>query len=161
MGCSESKEKPPEPKLRKREQSKTPAAKIVLLGEAGVGKSSICQRYINNHVSEYYEVTIGGAYMQKEVMTSIGQKITLHIWDTGGEERYKAMAPLYYRDAHAVLLVYDITNKRTFKMLNYWIRELEDRVQTEGLVIVCAGNKCDLAAKAVEDRKSTRLNSSH
>lgn len=97
MGCTGG--KPQGQQGLNTKKNKSLAAKVVLLGDAGVGKSSICQRYINNTISENYEVTIGGAYLQKEVTLSNGKVMKLHIWDTGGEERYRAMAPLYYRDA--------------------------------------------------------------
>jgi GTPase SAR1 family protein len=130
MGCADSKEKrsTADLKIKKKEStSKALGVKIVLLGDAGVGKSSICQRYINNSISDNYEVTIGGAYLQKEVALDSGQKIKLHIWDTGGEERYRAMAPLYYRDAQAALLVY---------------------------VLIIAGNKSDLPGKRVTEEQA-------
>lgn len=84
--------------------------KIVLLGDATVGKSSIAQRFCKDVFEEVYEVTIGGAYLQKSLTLKNGKKIKIHLWDTGGAERFKAMAPLYYRDAVGALLVYDVSN---------------------------------------------------
>jgi len=153
MGCSDSKDsKSQDLKLKKKEgNTKALGVKIVLLGDAGVGKSSLCQRYINNTISDNYEVTIGGAYLQKEVTLDSGFKIKLHIWDTGGEERYRAMAPLYYRDAQAALLVYDVNDSRTFQSLDYWVRELDEKVRDENMVLIIAGNKCDLPGRKVKE----------
>jgi len=162
MGCSDSKAKNNDPKLKRRgENGKSLAAKVVLLGDAGVGKSSICQRYINNTISSTYEVTIGGAYLQKEVAIGTGQRIKLHIWDTGGEERYKAMAPLYYRDAQAALLVYDVTDARTFQSLDYWVRELDEKIRDDNMVLIVAGNKADLPTKRITKDQAQSFATSH
>ncbi len=71
----------------------------------------------------------------------------MHLWDTGGEERFRAMAPLYYRDANAAILVFDVTDPKSFKSIEYWHKELDSLVKNEGLVLVLAGNKCDLPEK--------------
>lgn len=89
-------------------------------------------------------MTIGGVYHRKEVPLSKGGSITLHLWDTGGEERFRAMAPLYYRDANAAVLVYDVQDPKSLDSLNYWLKELNDKVKSEGMVLCCAGNKCDV-----------------
>ncbi len=75
-----------------------------------------------------------------------GGQLTLHLWDTGGEERFRAMAPLYYRDANAAVLVYDVQEAKSFESLNFWLKELDEKVKQEGLVLACAGNKCDADA---------------
>ena len=150
MGCAESREKKPQgSRLQVKTSVKAVAVKIVLLGDAGVGKSSICQRYINNKISDKHEITIGGAYLEKEVTLDNGQKLLLHIWDTSGEERFRAMASLHYRDTQAALLVYDVTDVRTFQSLDYWVRELDEKVRDENMIVVMTGNKSDLPDRRV------------
>ena len=84
-----------------------------MLGDSGVGKSSIAQRYCRNTFTENYDVTIGGAYMQQTV--NIGSTIVkLHIWDTGGSDRFRSLVSMYYRDAVAAIICYDLTNERSF-----------------------------------------------
>lgn len=150
MGCaqSDSQKNDPSGKLRVGEQkAQTIDCKAVFLGDAGVGKSSIGQRFVSNKFSTNYEVTIGGAYMEQRVQLDSGNYLKFHLWDTGGEERFRAMTPLYYRDASAAILVYDITEMASFQSLSYWIKELDEKVKKDNMVLVLAGNKCDMNEK--------------
>ena len=120
-------------------------AKLVLLGDSGVGKSSLALRYCQGRFSPFHEVTIGAAFLQQHVRLQNGQQLKLHIWDTGGQERFRAMAPLYYRDAIGGLIVYDVTDPNSFESVRYWVNEL----RTKGPPKVClavVGNKCDCEA---------------
>jgi small GTP-binding protein len=127
-----------------KDQSKPIEAKIVLLGDQNVGKSSIAQRYCKNLFTGQHVATIGGAYLQQKVILNNGVTIKYHIWDTGGQERFRSMANLYYRDASAAILTYDVTNEKTFESLNYWVEELKYKCDEEKLVLCLAGNKCDV-----------------
>ena len=80
--------------------------KVVLLGDSGVGKSSIATRFSKDTFKEDYEVTIGGSYFQSQVAISSGAIVKLHIWDTGGAERFRSMAHIYYKDAASAIFVY-------------------------------------------------------
>lgn len=133
-----------------KEQAKPIEAKIVLLGDQNVGKSSIAQRYCKNLFTGQHVATIGGAYLQQKVILNNGVTIKYHIWDTGGQERFRSMASLYYRDASAAILTYDITNEKTFESLNFWVEELKYKCDQEKLVLCLAGNKCDVEGN---DRK--------
>lgn len=118
--------------------------KCVLLGDAAVGKSSITGRYLRNQFNDVYDVTFGGVYNKKEVALKSGEKAFLHVWDTGGEERYRAMAPLYYRDAALALLVCSVDSTASLESLRYWMEELEEKRTKDSMIIVVAANKCDL-----------------
>lgn len=126
-----------------KDENKPLEAKIVLLGDQNVGKSSISQRFCKNLFTGQYVVTIGGAYLQQKLVLNNGQVIKFHIWDTGGQERFRSMANLYYQDAAAAILTYDVTNDKTFDSLNYWINELQNKVDQDKIVLCLAGNKCD------------------
>ena len=115
-----------------------------MYGEQNVGKSSIAQRFCNNIFTGQHVATIGGAYQQQKVVLSNGQTIKYHIWDTGGQERFRSMGNLYYKDASAAILTYDITNEKTLEALNYWINELTSKCNPEKMVICLVGNKCDV-----------------
>ena len=110
--------------------------KLVFLGDTSVGKSSVITRKVKNVFDEYLEPTIGAAFLS----TSIDQ-ITLQIWDTAGQERYRSLAPMYYRGAHAAVIVYDITNYDSFKGASYWVRELYKNNSKS--IIFLVGNKID------------------
>jgi small GTP-binding protein len=127
-----------------KDSSKPIEAKIVLLGDQSVGKSSIAQRYCKNQFTGAHVATIGGAYLQQKVILNNGVAIKYHIWDTGGQERFRSMLGMYYRDSAAAILTFDVTYEKTFESLNYWIDELKYKCDQEKLVLCLAGNKCDV-----------------
>lgn len=121
--------------------------KVVLLGDSGVGKSSVMLRFIINNFRLDTSSTIGASFMSK-VMQLGERSIKFNIWDTAGQERYHSLARMYLRDADSAILIYDITNKESFKSLKTWHNELKEIVKAELVVAVC-GNKEDL----VEDEE--------
>ena len=139
---------------KEEEKTKILEAKIVLLGDVSVGKTSIASRYCKNSFNEHHINTIGGAYQQQKVVLSNGAMIKLHIWDTSGQERFRAMTNLYYRDAQVAILTYDITNESTFASIDFWIQELKYKVENENMILCLVGNKCDVNQ---EDRKITNF----
>ena len=139
---------------KEEEKTKILEAKIVLLGDVNVGKTSIASRYCKNSFNEHHINTIGGAYQQQKVVLSNGAMIKLHIWDTSGQERFRAMTNLYYRDAQVAILTYDITNESTFDSIDFWIQELKYKVEKEKMILCLVGNKCDVNQ---EDRKITNF----
>ncbi|XP_064466458.1 ras-related protein Rab-22A-like [Ornithodoros turicata] len=120
----------------------TQDVKLCLLGNSGVGKSSIVQRFVYNTFNPAAESTIGASFMMKTLM--LGDAVfKFNIWDTAGQERYRALAPMYYRGAAAAIIVYDITSMESFNAVKTWVKEL----QTHGdynVALGIAGNKCDL-----------------
>jgi len=153
MGCSNNKtettKKTDEGKLRIKGVQKTQEAKefeikICLLGDIAVGKTSIASRFCKNSYTDNYINTIGGAYQQQNLVLSNGAKMKLHIWDTSGQDRFRSMTNLYYRDAQAAILTYDVTNPQSLESLNYWLSELKDKVDQENMLLCLAGNKNDV-----------------
>ena len=126
------------------EKTKIIEAKIVLLGDVNVGKTSIASRYCKNSFNDHHINTIGGAYQQQKVVLGNGSMVKLHIWDTSGQERFRAMTNLYYRDAQVAIITYDITNESTFSSIDFWIQELKYKVENDNMILCLVGNKCDV-----------------
>ena len=141
------------------QKSQTLEAKIVLLGDINVCKTSIASRYCKNTFNEHHINTIGGAYLQQKIVLSNGVSIKLHIWDTSGQERFRTMTNLYYHDAQAAILTYDVTNEESLKSLDYWINELKGKVETDNMILILAGNKCDVSdeERKVDMRKGMQV----
>ena len=115
--------------------------KVVILGDSGVGKTSFTLRYTQNEYNKYQESTIGAAFSTK-VIEDNGDFIKFEIWDTAGQERYESLAPMYYRGAKVAIVMFDITQQKTFVKAQKWISELYET--TDNIIIVLAGNKYDL-----------------
>ena len=124
-------------------KNKTPIpCKIILVGESGVGKTSIISRYLNRY-QEKTELTLG-AYFSNKIIIVDGYKINLEIWDTAGQEQYRSINNIFYKDAYICLMVYDITNKYTFNCIkDYWYEAVNENGML-GIIFGIAGNKNDL-----------------
>lgn len=121
-------------------------AKLVLLGDSGVGKSSLSLRFCQGRFPSFHEVTIGAAFLQQSVRLRDGGQVKLSIWDTGGQERFRSMSSLYYRDTAGAILVYDCTDPSSFESVKYWVDELRSKGPAN-VVIAVAGNKADSSAE--------------
>ncbi|KAG9094360.1 hypothetical protein FRC06_010885 [Ceratobasidium sp. 370] len=119
-------------------------AKVVIMGSAGVGKTSLVTRYVEERFAPQTTTTTGAFFHSKKV-TVDGTKVRLQIWDTAGQERFRSMAPMYYRGASAAILVYDITSASSFDDVKVWIDELKRNCDPD-LLIFIVGAKADLAA---------------
>lgn len=135
-------------KLR-QDEAKILETKVVILGHTGVGKTSMVYRYIRGQFVGNTTATIGAAFMKKDVQIN-GWNVVLQIWDTAGQERFRSMAPMYYRNAHAAILVYDATSPESFEKVAGWVSELQLHANNDILMILCA-NKSDLRDSAPEN----------
>lgn len=125
--------------------------KIILLGDIAVGKTSILSRFCTNTYSSDYKCSIGVEFKVKSLNVDQSTIADLKIWDTCGDERFRAVTRQYYKESKGVILVFDLTNKESFKKLDFWIEDV--RVNSpEEASIVLVGNKSDL----VDQRKITQ-----
>ena len=127
---------------------KPPNCKVVLLGDSGVGKTCIISRYISGQFDENSASTNGASYASKNVeYPELGKNLMLDIWDTAGQEKYKALTKFFYKDASVAILVYDITSKLSFDNIkDYWYKQIQENGE-KNVVLGIAGNKCDLYEK--------------
>jgi small GTP-binding protein len=104
------------------------SCKVVLIGEAGVGKTSIINRYINNTFSTNSMSTTGASFAAKTMYFENHDKyVKFEVWDTAGQEKYRSLIKIFYKDASVAVLVYDITRKQSFEEIkNYWVSQLKE-----------------------------------
>ena len=120
-------------------------AKVVVIGDSGVGKTSLIQVFENNKFNQMFKPTIGADFSNKELVMG-DRMVTLQIWDTAGQERFQSLGSAFYRGADCCVLVYDITNAQSFGSLLNWKASFmtkSDPREPETLPFLCIGNKID------------------
>lgn len=120
--------------------------KILLLGDSGVGKSSILLRFSEDQFYENQGATIGVDFKVK-FMEVLGTKFKIAIWDTAGQERFRTITSSYYKDAQGTFLIFDISRRDTFQSLTRWISELKSNANNDDMVLILVGNKIDLESQ--------------
>lgn len=115
--------------------------KVVVIGDCGVGKTCVVQRFKAGTYVERHGNTIGVDFAMKEVSVD-NKRIKLQIWDTAGQERFRTITQSYYRSAHGVLIVYDITKRSSFVSVQRWMDEVR-RYTASNVLVMMIGNKCD------------------
>ncbi|EFP77609.2 hypothetical protein PGT21_019087 [Puccinia graminis f. sp. tritici] len=133
--------------------------KLVLLGEAAVGKSSVVLRFVQNDFQENKEPTIGAAFLTQKCRLE-DKIIKFEIWDTAGQERFHSLAPMYYRNAQAAIVAYDITKSSSLDKAKSWVKELQ-RQGHANIVIALIGNKLDLVQSDADQSASNGSSSSN
>ncbi|CAI2376675.1 unnamed protein product [Moneuplotes crassus] len=116
--------------------------KILLIGNSGVGKSSLLLRFADDTFTDNFMPTIGVDFKIRTLEVD-GRTIKLQIWDTAGQERFKTITSSYYKGAHGIIVVYDITDKESFKNIDNWMTEVEKHA-SENVSRILVGNKCDM-----------------
>jgi len=141
--------------------------KIILIGNSGVGKSSLNYWFMHEKPIPVSCPTIGAAFFIKSI-THNDKKIKLNIWDTAGQERFRSLVKMYYKDTASCICVFDVTNKESFNSLQYWINDYRQNNKNDSSRIIIIGNKCDIdkslwtvteneVAKFAEDNKCKHI----
>ncbi|KAI2659559.1 Ras-related protein rab7 [Labeo rohita] len=145
-----------EPKSTRMASRKKVLLKVIILGDSGVGKTSLMNQYVNKKFSNQYKATIGADFLTKEVMVD-DRLVTMQIWDTAGQERFQSLGVAFYRGADCCVLVYDVTAPNTFKTLDSWRDEFLIQASPrdpENFPFVVLGNKIDLENRQVTTKRA-------
>ena len=126
--------------------------KIILLGDNPVGKTSILLRYVDRIFREIYLITIGFDQRLKSIILKNGKSIKLQIWDTAGQDRFRAITKNYYKGAHGIILIYDVTYRNTFESIRNWISIISQEA-SEKITIYLVANKIDLENERKVERE--------
>jgi len=119
--------------------------KLLLIGDSGVGKTCVLFRFSEDAFNSTFISTIGIDFKIRTIELD-GKKIKLQIWDTAGQERFRTITTAYYRGAMGIMLVYDITNDKSFENIKNWIRNIEEHASSDVEKMIL-GNKCDMNEK--------------
>jgi len=120
--------------------------KLLIIGDSGVGKSSLLLRFADNTFSGSYITTIGVDFKIRTINVD-GERVKLQIWDTAGQERFRTITSTYYRGTHGVIVVYDVCNADTFQNVKRWLHEIEQNCDVVNKILV--GNKNDDPSRKV------------
>eukprot|EP00029_Vermamoeba_vermiformis_P005447 TRINITY_DN1896_c0_g1_i2.p1 TRINITY_DN1896_c0_g1~~TRINITY_DN1896_c0_g1_i2.p1 ORF type:complete len:255 (-),score=30.73 TRINITY_DN1896_c0_g1_i2:78-842(-) len=148
IAAADNNSNPLQNSLNKSSQTLSPSknlieSKVVLLGDTGVGKTSIAMRFAENQFNLRTNSSVGASFISRSLQVD-DVSVKLRLWDTAGQERFRALAPMYYRGAAAAVLCYDITSKSSFDKVITWVEELQRNIQGE-ILLTIVGNKSDRA----------------
>ena len=130
--------------------------KILLLGDWSVGKTCFLMRYTENTFTEIHLSTIGIDYKLKNLTLDNGDVIKVQIWDTAGQERYKSITKSYIKGANGIILIYDVTNPKSFEGIQNWVKQIKDQAPSKMCVSLVA-NKIDVEGRVVTTEQGAKL----
>ena len=128
----------------------------MILGDSGVGKTSILYRYIYDKFDSSNLPTLGASFKSRVLQIPNEGDIKLNLWDTAGQEKFKSLTRMYYQDAEAAIIVYDTTFRESFDSAKNWIKDLKENANIPDIIIAIVGNKCDLT-----DKQEVNLEEAH
>ena len=130
--------------------------KILLLGDWSVGKTCFLMRYTENTFTDIHLSTVGIDYKLKNVKLENGEKIKIQIWDTAGQDRYKSITKSYVRGANGIILIYDVSKRKTFEGIENWVKQIKEQVSSR-VVVGLVANKIDVEVRDVTTEEGKKL----
>lgn len=121
--------------------------RLIVIGDSTVGKSCLIRRFTEGRFAQVSDPTVGVDFFSRLVEIEPGKRVKLQIWDTAGQERFRSITRAYYRNSVGGLLLFDITNRRSFQNVHNWLEEAQSHVQPHNIVFLLVGHKCDLEAQ--------------
>ncbi|CAP33591.1 Protein CBR-RAB-18 [Caenorhabditis briggsae] len=134
--------------------------KILIIGESGVGKSSLMLRFVDDVFDPEQAATIGVDFRVTS-MTIDGNRVKLAIWDTAGQERFRTLTPSYYRGAQGVICVYDVTSRSSFEKLKHWMTEVDTYCTNDNVIKMMVANKIDMPNRTVTREEGLKFAKRH
>ena len=141
-------------------ETKEHVYKILLLGDSSVGKTCFLKRYTDNTFQDAYLSTIGFDFKFKDVILKSGKKVRVQLWDTAGQERFRTIAKSYYKGAHGIILIYDVSNQKTFDNMKKWLTQIKEEAPSKICILLIA-NKIDLEERVVSKEEGEALAKSY
>ena len=129
--------------------------KLLMIGDSGVGKSSLLLRFASDQFEDSYMTTVGLDFKIRTVEVD-GKVVKLQMWDTAGQERFRTITSSYYRGAQGIVVVYGLDDKKSFENVKQLVEEI-DRYAGEGVVKLLVGNKCDVEARQVTREEAEKF----
>ena len=129
---------------------------MLLIGDSGVGKSSLLLRFVADTFSRMWVGTIGIDFKVKTIQQQDGQRLKMQVWDTAGQERFRTITTAYYRGAMGILLVYDVTDEQSFHNVATWMDQIDQHAD-RSVNRILLGNKCDLLERVVSTERGQQL----
>jgi Ras-related protein Rab-7A len=131
--------------------------KVIILGDSGVGKTSLMNQYVHHRYSGAYKATIGADFLTKDCVTEGGETLTLQIWDTAGQERFQSLGVAFYRGSDVCLIVFDVNSSKSFENVGNWLEEFLAQASPKdpsAFPFIVVGNKVDLNNRQVTEQQA-------
>ena len=131
--------------------------KLILVGDSGVGKTSLLNRYMERGFTQNQPCTITADCQIKSLTIDSQTSAQLMIWDTCGQEKFRSMTNQYFKFAHGVILVYDVSDRRSFANLNFWLDDIKTNSMNDDISIILVGNKIDLKFRNISSEQASKF----
>ena len=143
--------------MTEQSESKELLYKILLLGDSSVGKTCFLMRYTDNTYQEIHMSTIGIDNKFKDVELEDGKKVKIQIWDTAGQDRFRSITRNYYKGANGIVLIFDVTNKKSYENVKNWVKQIKEEVSSRVTIILVANKIDDVNHRIVTKEEGEKI----